>query len=78
MTKVNTAVCFWAGCKRRHERTVCGLSEQGASSTASEIAMNDRLLVSLLSTFLLAPSANRCYVKQYFDLCVIFFHRALK
>jgi hypothetical protein len=30
--KFNTTGCLWDGCKRRHECTVCGLSEHGASS----------------------------------------------
>ena len=30
--KFNTTGCLWEGCKRRHECTVCGLGDHGASS----------------------------------------------
>jgi hypothetical protein len=30
--KFNTTGCTWEGCKRRHECTVCGLGEHGAST----------------------------------------------
>ncbi|KAJ5267283.1 hypothetical protein N7478_010091 [Penicillium angulare] len=34
--KFNTSGCLWEGCKRRHECTLCGLSEHGASSCRSD------------------------------------------